>query len=99
VCCCCCGRGRGGHVSLVGVGRRRGCRVGRGAVIVGAGAQSAESDGEEEAAGTVPDGAQVSVEDAEERVHPATFSWLGVGSERYAVQRWPDSAGVVVPLR
>ena len=54
-------------------------------MIVGAGARSAESDGEEEAStGAVPDGAQVSVEDAEERVHPATCSWLGVGSDRCA---------------
>ena len=52
-----------GHVNLVGVGRRRhGCRVGRGALIVGAGAKLAESKGEEEATGTVPDGAQVSGE-------------------------------------
>jgi hypothetical protein len=75
-----------GHVSLVGVCRRVGCRVGRGAVIVGAGAKSGESDGEEETAGTVPNGAQVSVEDAEERVHPATCSWSGVGSDARAVE-------------
>jgi len=56
----------------------------------------AESKGEEEAADTVPDGAQVSGEDAEERVHPATFScWVRVAMR---VQRWPDSVGVVVPV-
>ena len=73
-----CRYGGVGHVSLVGVGRRRrGCRVGRDALIVGAGGK--ESKGEEEATGTVPDGAQVSGEDAEERVHPVTFScWVGV---------------------
>ena len=78
----------------VGRRRRRGCRVGRGALIVGAGGK--ESKGEEEATGTVPDGAQVSGEDAEERVHPVTFScWVRVAMP---VQRWPDSVGVVVPV-
>ena len=81
----------------MGVGlRRHGCRVGRGALIVGAGGKLAESKGEEEATGTVPDGAQVSAEDAEERVHPVTYScWVRVAMR---VQRWPDSARVVVPV-
>ena len=70
-----------GHVSLVGVDRRRGCRVGRDALIVGASVKLAESDGEEEATSTVPDGAQVSGEDVEESVHPVTPLVLGVGSD------------------
>ena len=87
-----------GHVSLVGVGRRRrhGCRVGRGALIVGAGGKLAESNEEEGAAGTVPDCAQVSGKDAEERVHPVTFSCRVRVAMR--VQRWPEVAGAVVPV-
>ena len=80
------------HVSLVGVDRRRrSCRVGRGAPIVGAGATSAESN-EEEATSTVPDGAQVSGEDVEEGVHPVTHTcWVWVAMR---VQRWTT----VVPV-
>ena len=86
-----------GHVSLVGVGRRRrGCRVGRGTLIVGASGKVAESNEEEGAAGTVPDCAQVSGEDAEERVHPVTFSSRVRVAMR--VQRWPDFGGAVVPV-
>ena len=56
----------------------------------------AESNGEEEATGTVPNGAQVSGEDAEEHVHPVTSScWVRVAMR---VQRWTDSAGVVGPV-
>jgi len=44
-------------------------RVGRVGVGARAGAESAESDGEYDAAGAEPDGAQVPAEDAEERVH------------------------------
>ena len=88
-----------GHVGLVGVDRRhRGCRVGRGALIVGAGVKLAESEGEEEATGTLPDGAQVSGEDAEEGVHPVTLScWVWVAMW---VEGWTDSlpVGVVVPV-
>ena len=98
--CGCCGGV--GHVSFAGVDRRRHrrCRVGRGAPplgapIVGAGATSAESNEEEEATSTVPDGAQVSGEDAEEGVHPAHSCWVWVAMR---VQRWTDSVGVVVPV-
>jgi len=60
-------------------------------LVVGAGAKSVESNGKEEATGTVPDGAQVSGEEAEERVHPVTLSC----QVRVAmcVQRWTDYAG------
>jgi hypothetical protein len=46
-------------------------------VCVGAcaGAESAESDGEEEAAAAESDGAQVPAEDAEERVHSVALSF------------------------
>ena len=78
-----------GHVNLVGVGRRRhGCRVGRGALIVGAGRGRGYGHCARWCAGVG--------RDAEERVHPATFScWVRVVMR---VQRWPDSAGVVVPV-
>ena len=58
------------------VGRCGSLRVG-GRVGVGAcaGAESAESNGEEEAAAAEPDGAQVPAEDAEERVHSVALSF------------------------
>jgi hypothetical protein len=62
-----CARGAGRCGSL-----RVDSRVGLGAC---AGADSAESDGEEEAAAAEPDGAQVAAEDAEERVHSVALSF------------------------
>ena len=62
------GAGRCGSLHVDG-------RVGHVGVGACAGAESAESDGEEEAAGTEPDGAQVAAEDAEERVHSVALSF------------------------
>ncbi len=65
-------RGAGRCGSLRVDGRVDVGRVGAGAC---AGVESTESDGEEEAAGAEPDGAQVPAEDAEERVHSVALSF------------------------